>query len=592
MQHPVPAVPQVSPARLHSIRLVRVEEPGTPGTLVKEKGIRDRGEWPDGDIAIQTTASMSTLETLRPLPDYKTPLIPKTHIETPVTFDISKQTTARLMRLSGMIPVVRVNQFDHTHQADRQDRPYHTRSRGLAGAASGSGRDAEPGAYRAEPPLATGLGGGDLGLAGELVGPGDDDIPPPPDGEAGWWPRGIRQTGPLPVVNLYGDRPFGQMLPPGMADRVAAEAAPAKGPTWKAFLAKPAVKIILGLLVGIGLLFLVSKFVDIPATVVIMKQNLTTPRGITCALLSGVAFLMAFSIRGVRWKLFLNPIGKVSTFKAIQLFLVGIFLNFLLPIRGGEVAKSLMLKRVANIPISQSLPTVAMDKALDLMPAPFIMAIVPLLGIQMDIKLWVVLAIVGGLLVCLIFFVLLAAWKRDIAITLLQKLTGLLPGGVGNKIEGFATGFVDSLLMGASQPRIFIPAMLLTCVAVTFDGLFAMLAFWTIGYPIPFGTAIFGYTVYNMFYILPTPPGQVGSNEAVGLLVFAGLLHLPADKVTAMFVFSHPWAAVLMCVTGMACLSALGLTLSTAMKVQTGGADTDEPEGKAQMSMQVQSKGI
>ncbi len=342
-------------------------------------------------------------------------------------------------------------------------------------------------------------------------------------------------------------------------------------------------KIAIGLLVGIGLLFLVAHFVDIPSTVRVLRENLTTPRGILLALLSGVAFLMAFSIRGARWKLFLNPIGKVSTFKAIQLFLVGIFLNFLLPIRGGEVAKSLMLKRIANIPVSKSLPTVAMDKALDLMPALFIMAIVPLLGVQMDIKLWVVLALVGGLLVALIFFIALAAWKRNAAIHLLQKLTGMLPKSIASKIEGFATGFVDSLLAGARQPRIFLPALLLTIVAVIFDGLFAWLAFATIGYPIPFGTAIFGYTVYNMFYILPTPPGQVGSNEAVGLLVFTGLLHLPADKVTAMFVFSHPWAAMLMCTTGMACLSALGLKLSSAMKVQTEGENVELPEKPAAM---------
>jgi hypothetical protein len=40
-----------------------------------------------------------------------------------------------------------------------------------------------------------------------------------------------------------------------------------------------------------------------------------------------------------------------------------------------------------------------------------------------------------------------------------------------------------------------------------------------------------------------------------------------------MFVFSHPWAAVLMTAAGMICLSALGLKLSTAMKVQTEGED-------------------
>jgi uncharacterized protein (TIRG00374 family) len=330
------------------------------------------------------------------------------------------------------------------------------------------------------------------------------------------------------------------------------------------------VKVTLGLLVGIGLLFLVSRFVNVLTILSVLHKNLETPRGIALALLSGVAFLLAWSVRGMRWKLFLNPVGKVSTLKAIELYQVGVFLNFLLPIRGGEVAKCFMLKRSANIAVSKSLPTVAMDKALDLMPALFIMAIVPLLGVQMDIKLWVVLGFVGGTLVSLLFFVVLAAWKRDAAIDLLQKLTGLLPKAIAGKIKGFATGFVDSLLMGASQPKIFIPAILLTCVAVIFDSLFAMLAFWTIGFPISFGTAIFGYTIYNMFYILPTPPGQVGSNEAVGLLVFGGLLHLPAPQVTAMFVFSHPWAALLMCTTGLACLSALGLTIPGVIRVRTG----------------------
>ncbi|MBA2284982.1 MAG: flippase-like domain-containing protein [Ktedonobacteraceae bacterium] len=422
-----------------------------------------------------------------------------------VLLDVSEQSTSHLMQLSGMMRAVSVAQ-------DRQP-----------------GQDAE-------------------------------------SLEDGWWPEGIQQTGVFPVVNIYGREPFGRSMP---VPAVALTSAPAKPqPAWRAFLGLPIVKVTLGLLIGIGLLILVSRFVDFSETLHVLQQNLATPRGIIFGLLSGVSFLLAYSIRGVRWKLFLNPIGKISTLRAIQLFLVGVFLNFLLPVRGGEVAKSLMLKRIANIPISQSLPTVAMDKALDLLPVLFIIAIVPLLGIQMDIRVWLVLGMVGGLLLGLFLFVGFAAWKRTMAIALLQKLTSLLPKMLARKIEGFATGFVDSLLAGASRPRIFIPALLLTCIAVLCDGLFAMLAFWTIGFPISFGAALFGYTVYIMFYILPTPPGEVGSNEAVGLLVFSGLLHLPPEKVTAMFLFSPPWAALLMCVSGMICLSALGLTITSAMRVR------------------------
>ena len=346
----------------------------------------------------------------------------------------------------------------------------------------------------------------------------------------------------------------------------------------KSLLSRSKTKVTIGLLIGIGLLFLVSRFVDISAAIPVLRQNLATPRGIILALLSGIAFLLAFSVRGVRWKLFLNPIGNVSTFTTIRLFLISIFLNFLLPFSGGEVAKTLILKRIAAIPISRSLPTVAMDRSLDLLPALFLMVIVPLLGMQMDIKLWFVLGIVGGLLICLICFAGLAVWKRASAIALLRNITGMLPRAIGGKIEAFATGFVDSLLIGASRPKIFIPAVLLTCVAVICDSLSAMLAFWTIGFPISFWTAIFGYTLYNMFYIFPTPPGQLGSNEAMGLLVFAGLLRLPANKVIAMFIFSHPWTALLMCTSGLICLKTLGLTIPTAMKAQTEESQTESED--------------
>lgn len=395
--------------------------------------------------------------------------------------------------------------------------------------------------------------------------PSNDDL----NKKEGCRPYGMQQTEPPSAVTPNGREPCGQNpLHPARALVLPLEK---QQVVWKTVLNVPAVKLIVGLLIGVGLLFLISHFVDIPTTIRLLRQNLATPRAIILGLLSGVAFLLAFSIRGVRWKLFLNPVGKVSTFKVVKLYLVGIFLNFLLPIRVGEVAKPLMLKRIARIPISHSLPTVALDKALDLTPALFIMAIVPFLGMRMDTKLWLVLGSVGGLFISLIFFVTLAAWKRTSAIGLLHKVSGVFPKSIGSRIEGFAVGFIDAMLLGIRRPKIFIAAVLLTCVAVIFEGIFAMLAFWVIGFPVPLGTAIFGYAVYNMFYILPNPPAQIGSNEAVGLLVFAGLLHLSKDKVAAMFVFSHLWLALLMCVTGMACLSSFGLTISSVMKVQTEG---------------------
>ena len=75
------------------------------------------------------------------------------------------------------------------------------------------------------------------------------------------------------------------------------------------------------------------------------------------------------------------------------------------------------------------------------------------------------------------------------------------------------------------------------------------------------------YTLYNLAFILPSPPGQIGSNELIGLLVFSGVFGLPRSEVGAMFVFSHPWTGLLMTCSGLACLSSMGLTLRGALRL-------------------------
>lgn len=341
--------------------------------------------------------------------------------------------------------------------------------------------------------------------------------------------------------------------------------------TWRSFFSSPIVQGTTGILIGIILLIAVAHFVDIPTTLRIIQRNLTTPRGILSTLLASIAFIMAFCFRAIRWKFFLNPVRKIGVVKIIQLFLIGVFLNFVLPIRAGELAKSLVLKRISHIPLHQSLPTIAMDKAMDLLPALFLVALVPFLGLQLNNVFWSVLVLANACLVGLILFVVLAGWKRSLAIRLLQMFTNLLPSFIKKKLEAFVIGFVDTLLLSAKQPRTLMLAVLFTGIAVFFDGLYNFFAFWAIGHPISIPQALFGYMLFNLFYILPNPPGQVGSNEVIALLIFGSILHIPAESVTAMVVLFHPWSGLLMCTMGMGCLSALGVSLSSAVKVQTEG---------------------
>lgn len=338
-------------------------------------------------------------------------------------------------------------------------------------------------------------------------------------------------------------------------------------PAWKSILKKPIVQGTLSLLVGIILIAAIARFVDFRAALQQVQQNVATPSGALLVLLTSIAFFVPFCIRALRWKLFLDPVGKVKPLQVITLFLTGVFLNFILPIRAGEIVKCLLLRR-NRIPIHQSLPTITMDKVMDLLPSMFIGIIIPFLGVHLDSKFWIVLGITNAGLFSVILFVAFTAWKRTLVVRWLERIAALVPGTIGKKIGDFAIGFVDALLLSTRNPKRLLLAILLTGIAVFCDGLYNYFAFRTIGYPISIGEAVLGYMIFNIFYVLPAPPGQVGSNEVVGLLIFTGLLHIPAEKVTAMLVFFHLWTGLLMCCVGLTCLSTLGLKFSHMVKAR------------------------
>jgi uncharacterized protein (TIRG00374 family) len=285
------------------------------------------------------------------------------------------------------------------------------------------------------------------------------------------------------------------------------------------------------------------------------------------ALSCGAVFLSAYVVRALRWRCLLRPC-RVSIRRAVAIYQVAIFLNWLLPVRGGEVGMSLLLRQTDGIPVSRSLAAVSMDKAMDLLPVIFLLGVLPFVPLRLSGPLWVLLlatlAVVGlGAAV-----LMLAAWRRERALTLLTRpVAALLPTALRNRIETFIVGFVDALVALIRQPRLLLTAAGYTAIALGLDALFCLLAFRAVGVAVPVPVVLYGYTFFNLAFILPSPPGQVGSNELIGLLIFSGSFVINRSAVGAMFLFSHPWTGLLMTCTGLACLSVMGLTMRSTMRL-------------------------
>jgi uncharacterized protein (TIRG00374 family) len=296
---------------------------------------------------------------------------------------------------------------------------------------------------------------------------------------------------------------------------------------------------------------------------------------IPLALLSGAAFLGAYVVRALRWRVLLRP-HRVGVLRVVSIYFVAIFINWLLPIRGGELAKPLLLRRSDDIPVSESLATVTMDKAFDLLPALVLVALLPATQIHLSHTLWLLLSTALTALVAGALLIAVAAWRRDRTLEWMTRITaGVLPQRARDRVEPFVRLFLDTLVGLIHRPRLLLVAAGYTMVALTLDAAFCYLAFRAVGVIVALPIVLFGYTLYNLAYLAPTPPGQIGSNELIGLLIFSGVFGVNRSGVGAMFVFSHPWTAILMAICGTVCLASMGLTVRTTFGL-TRSAETGE----------------
>jgi uncharacterized protein (TIRG00374 family) len=296
------------------------------------------------------------------------------------------------------------------------------------------------------------------------------------------------------------------------------------------------------------------------------------------ALLCGVAFLAAYVVRALRWRCLLTPICTISVRRAAAIYQVAIFVNWLLPIRGGELVKCLLLRRSDGVPVSRSLATVSVDKAMDLLPVIGLLALVPFVQPRLSASLWLLLlsalAVVGVAAVVLA----VVAWKRDRALAVLARpFAKLLGRNVRRRVGPFIVGFLDTLGALVRRPGLLLIALAYTILAVGLDALFCFLAFRTVGVTVSAPVVLYGYTLYNLAFILPTPPGQIGSNELIGLLIFSGMFGVNRAGVGATFLFSHPWTAILMTTSGLLCLSFMGLSLRSTLRLAQDSGEPEQP---------------
>jgi uncharacterized protein (TIRG00374 family) len=299
-----------------------------------------------------------------------------------------------------------------------------------------------------------------------------------------------------------------------------------------------------------------------------LRENIGRARPLWLVLASAL-YLAAYFVRSLRWRAILKPVAPVRVSESFYMLMAGYFINYVIPVRAGEIAKSFFLKRLRGVPIATSLPTVFVDKLLELVSILLVVALIPILSVRMSPTLGTLIYAVLAIFLASMALLLFAFRNPSGASRLLCSLFSWLPERAYGRLSEFIDLFVRGMGVARRGPRTLWSLLFLTAAAVLLDALYFFTMFRAFAVDVGFFRVLFGYTLLTLSYILPTPPAQIGYNEFVIGLIFAGGLaatSIPRGEVMAVVLVAHALTGLIIAAVGLISFSAMGIRVSESFK--------------------------
>ena len=275
-------------------------------------------------------------------------------------------------------------------------------------------------------------------------------------------------------------------------------------------------------------------------------------------LIAAIGFASAYAVVALRWKALVGS-DRLRFVTAFEVLNIGLVCNVILPARGGDMVRVVMLNQRERIRMSVGLTSVLLEKLFDV--AALVFLILPAIAI-VDLPRWVVLsAMIGvvGVIAGFTFCIILArcAWEFG-TIPLITRL----PARIHLRIVSFLTSFRDGLRALFTWKRMLMVCFLsllvwaINCIAayLVFSGLHIT--------GISFGATFVVIGIMNLGLIIPSSPGNVGTYEFLGVSALA-LFHVTRESALEFALVVHMLTLLIVLILGIASMARLGYSLMT-----------------------------
>lgn len=213
--------------------------------------------------------------------------------------------------------------------------------------------------------------------------------------------------------------------------------------------------------------------------------------------------------KAARWRaLFCLHGHELRLSKLFSTLVIGQMVNAVLPVRLGELIRAYMIGEIEDLSKAYALSTIVVEKTLDgLMLALILAALSPFVPMPLWLRRSGIL--IGLASLVLFSAMLLAAYRRDRALLLADRLSGLVPGlqrldlraRLGMVIDGLA-----ALRDRGRNPRLWGWSIVIWAMAALTNYVTCL----AMGIAVPFLAAPLLLVVLHLGMLVPSSPGRVG----------------------------------------------------------------------------------
>lgn len=319
-------------------------------------------------------------------------------------------------------------------------------------------------------------------------------------------------------------------------------------------------KIIFNTALGVILIFIWSKFVDLPQ----IWQTISKVSLINLLPVFLFMFLSPF-FRALRLKILLSEIKKIGLKDLFFLNGVAMLLNFFIPIRAGELSKGVYLNTKYGLNLGKSIIWIFIDRFIDflvvLMLASLLFFVVPT---SLPATFVLIVSLAFAALTIVTYF---AVYQKDFAKKIVNFLKYLLIVPIIKiYFERFADFILDSFSVLRKHPKELILMLILTILGYGADAYIWYFVFVSLGKIPSFIVMYLGQLLSALTYLIPAAPGYVGSAEASGLLILSGIFGMEANFASAMIVLFHILSALFVVIYGIFSVFSLKIDVSAVLK--------------------------